>query len=447
MISPFTNFGMASSYIKFFPLFSEKDRNSVFTFQFLIVLVGCLLVILGGYLLRGFIIQRYIDSAPIYLNYLSITAIIIIMNSLFDMFFALSRTHLAVLFPSFIRDVFLRMASIVLVLGYALDWFSFDWAVKGLAINYSLAMMLLFAKLTIVDAFRFNFNFSMISKDWRKKLFQFATYSTLLAGSFAVMNNATYDQVTSNLGAAANGIFVTCFFIGLIVEMPRRNMAKVISPILSSEMENNNMDEVGSLYKRSSITMSVMGLLLFIGIVTNLHDLFLFIPKGDEFMAGIWVVILVCISKLAIMISSFPGEIINYSQLYQKNLIFQAGTAIVLVALNAMLIPIMGLEGAAISYLTAITVHVIIKLIYVKYHFNIHPFSRSHLNLLLIGVIVFLLAYYFSFDQHPVVVIIVRSILTTVLFVFLIYAFRISPDINKIIHSTFERFLKIKLPK
>ncbi|MEP1032790.1 oligosaccharide flippase family protein [Ekhidna sp.] len=447
MISPFTTFGMSSSYIKFFPLFTEKDRNSTFTFQFLIVIAGCTLVMVIGYLLKDVIKQRYLESAPTYVNYLAITAIIIVVNSLFDMFFSYSRTTLKVLFPSFLRDVLLRIGAIVLVVGYALNWFSFEWAVKGLAINYTFILIALFGKLMIFDGFRFKFRFSLLSSDWKKRLFYFSTYSMLLAGSFAVMNNATYDFVTSMLGASANGIFVTCFFIGTIVEMPRRNMAKVISPILSTELENQNMQEVESLYKRSSITMSILGVLIFIGIVTNLQDLFLFIPKGSEFKAGLYVVILVCTAKLATMISSFPGEIINYSHLYRYNLIFQLGTAILLIFLNYFMIPIWGLEGAAFSYFLAIIIHIIVKIVYVKYHFKIHPFIKKHFTLLFISIAVFWLAYFFNLDLHPSIVIAIRSILTTIIFILLIYLFRISPDINKIIHFTFERFLKINLPK
>ncbi|WP_436517192.1 hypothetical protein [Ekhidna sp. To15] len=447
MISPFTTFGMASSYLKFFPLFQEKDRNSVFTFQALIVLAGCVIAIFIGYSLRNLIAHRYIESAPQYVNYLSITAIIIVVNSFFEMLFSFSRTNLKVLFPSLIRDIILRIGSIVLVVGYALQWFSFEWAVRGLAINYSLALILLFAKLMIFNGFRFSFDFSMISKDWKKKLLQFSAYSMLLAGSFAVMNNATYDLVTSILGATANGIFVTCFFIGTIVEMPRRSMAKVMSPIISKEIENKNMREVEKLYKRSSITMSVIGFLIFIGIITNLNDLFLFIPKGEAFRAGLYVVVLVCTAKLAVMISSFPGEIINYSHLYKYNLVFQMGTAILLVLLNYFLIPIWGLEGAGLSYFLAIVIHIIVKIIYVKYHFGIQPFLKSHLKLFFIGILIFTLAYYFTLGFHPIFTIAIRSILTAILFIVLIYLFKISSDINKIIHSTFERFLKINLPK
>ncbi|WP_421762840.1 lipopolysaccharide biosynthesis protein [Ekhidna sp.] len=447
MVSPVSSLGMGSSFVKYFPAFQKGSNNQFFSFLFLITLGGNALVLFVCYLFKDAITLRYLVNAPSYVHYLSITAIIIVSNSFFDLFFSYSRSIKKVIFPSFLRDIFLRLGALLLVIGFAMDWWDFDGAVIGLGVNYSLAFLSLIAQLMIKHGFRFDFQFVFISKEWGLKLFQFGSYSMLLAGSFALINNATYDQVTTILGPEMNGIFTTCFFIAMIVEMPRRNMSKVVGPILSEEFEKQNMDEVGRLYKRGSITMSIIGMLLFIGIITNLQDLFDFIPKGSEFQMGFWIVIGVCATKLMLMISSFAGEIINFSHLYRYNLFFQVLAAIILVSMNHFLISIYGLNGAVISYFTAITIHIIVKLLFVKYHFRIHPFVRSHIPLFVIGAVITIGAYLFQPALNPILKITIRSILTTLFFVFLIYKFRISADINKIIHSTFERFLKINLPK
>lgn len=447
IVSPVASFGMGSSYLKFFSNFAEADKNRFFSFLFLVTILGNVLILFVGFLMKDLIAARYIDSAPSYINYLSITAIIIVSNSLFDLFFSYSRTIMKVLFPSFLRDIYLRAASLFLVFGYAAQWWNFDAVVLGLGIIYALAFILLFVHLVLEHNFRFDFRFGIITKERKQKLFKFGSYSMLLAGSFALINNATYDQVTTILGPEMNGIFTTCFFIALIVEMPRRNMFKVLGPIISAEMESRNMAEVDKLYKRSSITMTVIGMLLFIGIVTNLQDLFDFIPKGEVFEMGFWVVVGVCLAKLLLMVSSFAGEIINFSHLYKYNLIFQIIAALTLVTLNYFFINIWGLNGAVVSYLIAITFHVFLKVMFVKRHFGIQPWVQAHLTLFLIGILITLSAYLFKPGFHPVVDIFIRSLLICISFIFLIYRFRISNDINKIIHSTFERLLKINLPK
>lgn len=439
MVSPISSFGMASSYVRFFPSFEDKDKNKFFSFLFLITLIGNLLILLLGYSLKEVIASRYVETAPLYISYLSITGIIIVANSLFELFFSYSNTIKKVVFPSFLREVYLRLGSIVLVVGYAFNWWDFNATIVGLGIVYAFAFFFLFTQLYLVHNFRFDFHFGLITKEWRIKLLKFGSYAMLMAGSFAIINNVSYDQITAALGSDINGIYNTCFYIAVIVEMPRRNMAKVMSPILSQEFMKGNMKEVGSLYKRSSITMSVIGLLLFIGIVTNLQDLFDFIPKGESLQMGFWVVIGVCMAKLAVMIFSFGGEVINFSRLYKYNLYFQVGAAILLVTLNYFLLPIWGLNGAVISYFLTIFLHLVARALFVMYHFKIHPFVSTHVHLLVVGLVVGILAYWFQPDLHPILNIGIRSVLTTICFVVLIYKLKISTDINKLLVSVLNK--------
>lgn len=447
IISPISSFGMGSSYLKFFPSFEKINLHKFFSFLFLITLAGNAIIILIVWLLKDQIALRYAETAPIYIDFLSVTIVVILANSFFDLFYSYSRTIMKVIFPSFLRDIFLRIGSLLLVYGFALQWWDFSGAVTGLGIIYTLAIAFLFFQLIIIHEFRFDFNFEIITKKWKISLLKFGTYSMLLAGSFAILNNATYDQITAILGSGANGIFATCFFVAMVVELPRRNMANVISPILSFEFEKRNMKEVENIYKKSSITMSVIGLLIFIGIVTNLKDLFEFIPKGESFEAGFWIVVIVCSMKLLLMASSFAGEIINYSSFYKYNLLFQVIAAVMLLVLNHYMISTWGLNGAAFSYASAVFIHILLKIFFVKYHFKIHPFMKSHIPLSIIGLVVLIGAYSFQPSYNPILNITIRSLLTVIVFVCLIYSFRISTDINKIIHSTFERFLKVNLPK
>lgn len=447
MVSPISSFGAGSSFMKFFPSFDESKRNRLFSFLFLVSVIGNALIVLTGYLFKDVIAQRYVETSPTYIDYLFVTGMVIVSNSLFDLFFSYSRSILKVVFPSFLRDVYLRLGSLFIVVGYAASWWNFDWAVIALGIVYLSAFLILFTQLAIQFNFRFDFNLASIDKVYRKKLLRFGSYAMLLAGSFAVINNISYDQITAVLGPDMTGIFTTCFFIGVVVEMPKRNMAKVMIPLISRASAENDVTTIKSIYQRSSITMSVIGLLFTIGIVTNLQDLFAFIPKGSAFQTGFWVVIFVCLSKLALMISSFAGEIINFSKNYQYNLYFQVASAVVLIVLNGILIPIYGINGAGFSYAVSILFHIILKWFYVKYLLKISPLTMAHIPLLLISAVIFASAFYFQPDLGPIINIIIRSLLTTVLFVFLIYRFQISQDINNLIRSTFERFLKIKLSK
>ncbi|MEQ9404485.1 MAG: polysaccharide biosynthesis C-terminal domain-containing protein [Cyclobacteriaceae bacterium] len=446
MISPLCTVGMGGSYVRFYPLFkdSEKLSRQVFSFQFAVIIGANLIIMMIAWINSDWIIGEFSKGSSEYVKYLSITAIIVIVNSLFEHLFAFSSTILKVIIPSFLREVQLRLGAIILVLGYAGGFFEFDWAIKGLAINYTLALVLLFLNLIVVHKLRFDFSFSQFTREWRNKILQFSLYSMALAMSFAILNNVSYNQLSWFLGDEVTGIFSVCFFIGVIIEMPRRNMAKVIAPLLADSMANNNLSETKKIYKRGSITMSVIGSLLFIGIITNIQDLFSIIPKGDSFSLGFGVVLAVSAAKLILMAFSFGGEIINYSQQYKYNLIFQIIAAILLVVLNYFLIPVYGLNGVAISYFITILIHSLLKVIYIKQVHSIHPFMKSHFALLIISGITILIFYLFKTGLPVTLNIVIRSFLTTLFFTFLIYRFKISDDINRLIDLILSRLLKSK---
>ena len=445
MISPFSSLGMPISYIKFFPSFSADDKNRFFSFLFLIVIAGNVTVLSAGYLLEEVIASRYIEQAPDYADYLFITGMVILSNSLFDLFFSYSRSIMSIVFPSFIREVYLRLGSLMLVMGYAFSWWSFRSAMYGLGVVYSGAFILLFFQLLVIHKLRFDFRIGIINANRSIKLLKFGSYSMLLTLTYAVYSNIAYDQITTHLGSEANGIFQTCFYIAMIVVMPRINMVNIVNTVISKEAQERNSEEIKSLYQRGSLTMGVIGMLLFIGIITNLEDLFKFIPKGNEFSAGYWVIVFVCFAQLCRMISGFAPEIINFSHLYRYNLIFQVMATLLLITLNHLLIPIWGINGAGIAFLSITLFQIILRFIFVGCHFKMYPLTRSHLSLFIIAGLVCAFATWFQTNWHPIISIALRSVLTAILFILPVYYFSISEDVNKLISSALERFFKIRL--
>lgn len=445
LISPFCTAGMPGTFIKYFPDWADtRTRNQFFTFQVLVILGLNVLIILFGFIGKGWIAAYFSENSPEYVKYLGVTAVVIVVNSLFDMLFSVSRSQMGILVPSFLRDIFLRMGAIVLVAGLAFNWWSFEVAMLGIGVNYVLAMLILLGQLMHTANLRFSFDFSKIDKEWKRKIFDFGWYSMLLALSFAVLTNVSYMQVAATLGDRSNGIFATCFFIGLVVEMPSRNMMKILSPMFSKSMQAGDMEQVKRMYQKGSITMSVFGALLVIGILTNLSDLFAFIPQGSGIAEGFWVVVAVCCAKMALMLFGPSQEILVYSPHYRVTLYFQIGSAIALTLLNIVMIPTWGLTGAGLSYLAAILAHSLMKYVFVWKRFQVSPFTEKHLPLLLLSTIIFLVFWFAPFPFSPVINILVRSALTTLIFVFAVWKMNISPEINQLIRATFEKIRLLK---
>lgn len=447
LVSPISSLGAGSVFLKYFPIVDPSKRNKLFTTLFIVTIIGNLFVLSVGYFFKGVIETSYQETSSQYTDYLTITAIIIVSNSLFELFFNYSKSILKIILPTILRDIYLRIGSLFLVIGYAFSWWNFDMTLLGLGLVYFSSSIILLSFLLVKGDLKFDFKFNGISTSQIHPFLSYGIYSMLLAGSFAIVNNVSYHQIATALGAAKTGIYTTCFFIGILVEMPKRNMAKVVSPLLSQMIANKDLTAVKGLYKRSSITLACMGSLLAIGIITNISDLFNLIPKGSDFSEGYWLIVYVCLAKLLLMASSFSGEIISFSPWYRYNLYFQMLSALALIILNILLIPTMGISGVGLSYVLTILFHVFLKGIFVLLRYRVSPFGKAHLHLIFISLGVLLLGYWIQLQMHPTITIFIRSILISVVFILLIYYFKISQDINTLIDHTFEKILKLNRTK
>ena len=113
---------------------------------------------------------------------------------------------------------------------------------------------------------------------------------------------------------------------------------------------------------------------------------------------------------------------------------------VLMVLLNIVFIPWLGINGAGVATFLAVFVYNSIKLYFVYRKFKIFPFSRSTLKigtLILFSVFVF---YFWDFPFHPVINITLKSIVVTAIYVFVIYRFNFSEDIS----IQIKKYLRIK---
>ena len=208
------------------------------------------------------------------------------------------------------------------------------------------------------------------------------------------------------------------------------------------------MKEVGSLYKKSSINLLLISGFFFVIINSNIQQLFSLLPK--EYAGGALVVFMISLLKLYNGFLGNNGAIINNSKFYKIVLPLSLAMAFSVYFLNKLFYYEldMGTDGLALATLIVIFVSNTFRLLFVKSKFSITPFTNKSF-LMLITIIVFYLLfnfwdfqvdhiYVFKFPVHPIINIALKSILITVLYLFLIIKLKISDDIN----TLFKRFYK-----
>jgi len=262
-----------------------------------------------------------------------------------------------------------------------------------------------------------------------KAIFVYSAF-IILSGSVAAMLIDIDRFMISQFVKIENvAYYSVAVFIAAVVAVPSRAMHQITHPITARLMANNQHDELNMLYKQTSINLQFIGGFIFLGILVNIQQIYLLIP--DKYEGGISVVFLIGFTKYFDLVLGNNNAIIFNSTYYRSVLLLGVLLLFFSVLLNSIFIPKYGINGAAVATLISLAGYSMAKLFFVVFKLKLFPFSIKNAWLLLVTAALFFGFYYWDFSFHPMVNILLKSILVTVLYVFVNYKLNISEEINK----------------
>ena len=101
------------------------------------------------------------------------------------------------------------------------------------------------------------------------------------------------------------------------------------------------------------------------------------------------------------------------------------------------LIPIYGINGAAYAALLSSIIFNLIKIIFIYYKYRFLPFSIKSVYVIIITIITFLIIYFLPSNKNYILDILFKSFFIMIFFVPIIYLFKVSIDLNKLIDKFF----------
>jgi O-antigen/teichoic acid export membrane protein len=231
------------------------------------------------------------------------------------------------------------------------------------------------------------------------------------------------------LGLSNTGIYTIAFYIGTMILLPSRALNKISSTLIAECWKVKDLRTIDDIYKKSSINQFVFALLLFVLIITNLHNIFGFLPA--EYADGKWVLITIGITNLIIMLSGVSYSIISTASYYWYMSALMGIQIVLIIATNILLIPVLGMTGAAVATLISISIIRLGSMVIIGIKSSIWPFSYKHLiaigiSLLVIGIILLI-------PELPNIYVdgVIRGVLITVLFSLLVLKFNISDEFSQ----------------
>jgi O-antigen/teichoic acid export membrane protein len=211
------------------------------------------------------------------------------------------------------------------------------------------------------------------------EMMEYAAFILMGGLSVVVVNQADIMMLGMLLGEADTGIYTIAFFMTNVIEIPRRALSQITTPLIARAWAKQAIDELAVLYRQSAINQMLIGGALFLLLWLNREEIFTIMPKGDLYREGMSVVFWVGLARFFDMAMGVNNEILLQSRYYKFVLLSNILLALLVIATNWWLIPLMGLEGAALATFLSMLVYNLLRSFFLWVKVHIHPFSKQTL--------------------------------------------------------------------
>jgi len=434
LLLPLAAFGISGTSIKFYPEFSNdtKSKNEFFSVQFFLTIIGFSSVLIMIFFFNSFIVEFFSKKSELIINYFDIIILVLLLLTISTIFESYLKSRMHIILPNFTNGVLNRLLTSLSVLLLSISIINFHQMIYFQIPIYSVGVILLILYSYNKEKFKFDFNIQKI-QDKINKILNFNLYSLISGFGNVIILNVDILMISALLGLSDTGVYTTAFYIAIIIEMPRRAVSQISTPILSKLFKENNLNSIENYYKIVSINQLIIGSLLLLLVISNLENIFNIIPNKNNFIKGISIVPIICFAKLITMSSSFGSELILMSKHYKFSVTSIIILAIITVCSNYFLIPKFGIDGAAYAALLSSVIFNLTKIIFIysKYHFL--PFSIKSVYVIITTIFIYYIVNFLPSYENFIVDIILKSFVIITLFVPIIYIFKISIDLNKLI--------------
>ena len=448
LLSGLAQLGTSTSAMRYYPYFKdEKERDhGFFGWSVIIPFVGFIIFSILFFVFKQPIENYFSQNSELFVDYIYFVIPMSFFMTYLLVFETNSNLLMRIVIPKFIREVGIRLMTLVVYLLYAFDVIKLDGMVISLCLTYGIATLLNIIYLFSLKKVSFKIEPAYISK-WLRKDFIFYTLfliATSLAGNLIPVLNTFF--VSGKLGLAVAGINTIAVYIASIVEIPYRSLAAISRPHISQGMKDNNMLEVNNMTKNVSLHQFMASMFIFFLIWINIDLVYSLIPNGNVYDEAKFVVLILSVVKIINTSLNVGATVLSYSKYYYYSLLFTIILTVTAIYMNIKLIPIWGMEGAALASLISYIVYYIFLLTFVNWKIKVSPLSVRELYTVMIILSLFaidwLLQTYMSkhlisiFNVELIGKILdsaVRTSLLSVLGIVIIYKSKISKQVNDII--------------
>ena len=431
--------GTSSSIIRFYPYFHDKDDDTDHGFFFwamVVPFVGFVLFAIIYWACRVPLGAWFGDKSPLFVEYYYF----VLPLAFFMLYQTICETTCNVLMhivvPRVVREVIVRVGLLVLYLLYAFRWLSLDGLVIGICANYAIAAIInicYFFSLKRINL-RPDWNFLRENKKLVRRYLLYSGFLLLSAITSVLAPTLSSFFVTAKMGLGSTGIFAIATYMAVLVSIPNRSVAAIASPQMARALKENNREECSFLMQQVTRNMLLVCGFILLALWINIDLIFHILPNGATFAVAKNVVLILGVSQLILGTFSICLTTLNYSRFYAFSLILSLILTVSALWLNNYLVPLYGMEGAALSNLLSYGIYYILVILTVVPLCRIRPTDKRWWYILALLAALFVLNWLWQ-TYMPSFNLWIDSILRSLILIgggaFIAYKAKLSPEINQ----------------
>ena len=448
LFSGLAQLGTNTSAMRYYPYFKDEEHrdHGFFGWTLIVPLVGFILFLGGFFALRNPIASFFSEKSALFIDYIYYVIPLAFFMLYISVFETNSNLLMRIVVPRFIREVGLRVMTLVIYLLYGFHVLSLTGMVVAFCVSYGLATVVNIVYLFTLHRVSFRIEKKYITSKLKRDFLIYTVFliTSALAGNITPLLNRYF--VAGKQGLAISGILTIAIYIATLVEMPYRSLGSISKPQISQAMADGNVKEADRICKSVALHQFLAGSLVFFFIWINIDTVFALLPNGEVFAAGKWAVLILSISRLVNSTLNVGTTVLSYSKIYYYSLFFTILLTVLAWWLNARWVVEWGVNGAAFATLVAYMVHYVLLLALIRWKIGTSPLSAKQLLVLLVVGVLFgldwlwskaLTPWFVGLFSKPVYGLTVDSLLKTTLFLVIglvaIYKIKISQSVNNVI--------------
>jgi len=276
LLAQFAILGMNTVTVKLFPYFrdQQKKHHGYLGLVLLVALIGFLIATLFYLIAKEYIINDAKTKSELFIPYFNYVIPLFFFTLLFNVLDTYYRVLYNAVAGILYKEIIQRTLIIVSLILFYFKFFDFKSFVILYSVSVAMPSLLIMAELIYKKLFYIRIDFRFLDKALTKHIISVAFFGLIVSYSGVLIMNIDLVMINHYLGLGNTGIYSITFFFGTLIVIPLRSMGKISSVVIADSWKKNDKKTISDIYTKSTLLLAIAGLYIFIGIWSNIDNVF-----------------------------------------------------------------------------------------------------------------------------------------------------------------------------